>query len=549
MEKRNGMCPICFLKQLLMPRRKVSRFVVEENYANGVALTPPMGWSSWNTFKNQISETLMLETAQAMADKGLAQAGYRYLNLDDCWHSSLRDEDGNLQGDLERFPSGIPSLIRRINDLGLQVGLYSSNGTLTCEDLPAGLGNEWKDAYTMAQWGAEFFKYDFCHNIPLSGYAPLVESITVCAYPGAENPQRIDCTRAHLEGLAKRMPDRGMPCGWHVSGLDRGLGKMTFDNVYVERDGEYVLTIGIRKKGKYDKFLMATVNGQPYFYEIPPQTIWNDTARFQQIVRLKKGVNVVELSNPVASRADSAMIQYYRMGQMLKLAAERVARERGEAVTPIVYSICEWGANRPAQWARKAGNMWRTTPDIRPWWPWIVHLYDTTVDDYASAGPGNWNDPDMLEVGNGKLSATENRAHFTLWCMMSAPLILGNDLRSMSDEVLQIVTTRALIEVDQDPLGKACKRLRKRRGGVDVLAKPMADGSAVVCFFNRAKSGKKAKLDLSVLQSDAYIGLAAQPRYDATELWTGQAVELTDTLQAQIDGHGVAVYRIRPRNA
>ena len=127
-------------------------FPTDEKYSNGTALTPPMGWSSWNTFRNRIDEKLILETAEAMKASGLADAGYQYVNLDDCWQSSMRDENGRLQGDFANFPSGIPALVKSINELGLKLGIYSSNGSLTCEDLPASLGNEAIDADTFAEW-------------------------------------------------------------------------------------------------------------------------------------------------------------------------------------------------------------------------------------------------------------------------------------------------------------------------------------------------------------------------------------------------------------
>ena len=160
--KRNSMCPICFLKTVFTRPSKVGNVYPSEKYDNGTLTAPPMGWSSWNTFKNNIDEDLIYETAVAVKEKGLLAAGYDRINLDDCWHSSLRDENGELQGDLTRFAGGIGNLVKRINALGLKVGIYSSNGTLTCEDLPASLGNEYRDAYTFAKWGIEFFKYDFC---------------------------------------------------------------------------------------------------------------------------------------------------------------------------------------------------------------------------------------------------------------------------------------------------------------------------------------------------------------------------------------------------
>ena len=131
---------------------------VSEKYSNSAALTPPMGWSSWNLFRNKINENIILETAKALKNSGLAECGYQYVNIDDCWQSSMRDENGELQGDLVTFPSGIKSLAEKVNELGLKLGIYSSNGTLTCEDLPASLGNEAVDAKTFAKWGIEYFK-------------------------------------------------------------------------------------------------------------------------------------------------------------------------------------------------------------------------------------------------------------------------------------------------------------------------------------------------------------------------------------------------------
>ena len=156
MQKRNKMCPFCYFRQLFKgaPKREEER----PPYDGGAGETPLMGWSSWNTFRNNIDRDLIVDTARAMKETGLYDAGYRYVNLDDNWHSSMRDADGNWQGDLVRFPDGIPALISELNGMGFKVGLYSSNGTLTCEDLPASLGRERDDARTLAEWGAEYFK-------------------------------------------------------------------------------------------------------------------------------------------------------------------------------------------------------------------------------------------------------------------------------------------------------------------------------------------------------------------------------------------------------
>ena len=134
--KRNGMCPICYLKKLFTRPSRVSDLYSNVEYKGGDAPTPPMGWSSWNTFKNTIDEDLIYETAVAMKEKGLLDAGYDRINIDDNWHSSLRDENGEVQHDLTKFAHGMKALVAKINALGLKAGIYSSNGTLTCEDLP-----------------------------------------------------------------------------------------------------------------------------------------------------------------------------------------------------------------------------------------------------------------------------------------------------------------------------------------------------------------------------------------------------------------------------
>ena len=520
----NGMCPICYLKKLFTRPSRVSDLYSNIEYDNGAAQTPPMGWSSWNTFKNNIDEDLIYETAVAMKEKGLADVGYRNINIDDNWHSSLRDANGEISHDLTRFAHGMAALVAKINALGLHAGIYSSNGTLTCEDLPASLGNERKDALTFARWGFEYLKYDYCHNEPISRYAPLVYGLEV-AKLGEREGKFYPCTDGKVSGLAKFMPDKALPCGCKVSGLDACRGALEFNNIYAPESGDYVLTVCVRKKGQYRKALMLQTCGKDYLLEIPPQKFWNVTARFQTVAHLEQGVNVVKMFNPIGTRADSAMLQYRRMGAALREAAEQVAKERGEAVKPITFSICEWGFNQPYKWGASAGNLWRTTPDINPNWKWIKLIYEHNVKLWKYARPGHWNDPDMLEVGNGSLTLERNKSHFALWCMMAAPLVLGNDLRTIDDSVLAIVTQRDLIAIDQDPLGKQAKRV-KRGLRADVLARPLADGRTAVCVFNRSSVlSARARVDVKALTADPYI--AAQPRDKVRyrEIWSGESGE------------------------
>lgn len=537
--KRNGMCPICFVKRFFNVPSKVSEVYPADSYGNGAALTPPMGWSSWNTFRNRIDENLIYDTAVAMKEKGLVDAGYHFVNIDDNWVDNARDDEGRIQADKLTFPNGIPALVEKVNAMGISLGVYSSNGTATCEDLTASLYHEWTDAYTFAKWGVEYFKYDFCHNIPLSEYAPLVYAVTI-----SKNGigRTYDCKEAELSGLARYMKKKGFD-GKYVSGLDRREGAMTFDNIEVEEDGVYNVTVHIVKHGQYEKCLMLEANGSEREVLIfPSQKRFNMTAKFTVSMRLKKGKNTLKLFNPIGTRADSAMLQYVNMGRQLKKATEKVARDAGKPEKPITFSICEWGFNQPYKWGRYAGNLWRTTPDIRPIWPWIKILYNHTVKLYKYAGVGGWNDPDMLEVGNGKLTFEQNRSHFALWCMMCAPLILGNDLRNISDDVLKIVKNPDLIAINQDALGVPAKRVIK--GTVDVLVKPLADGSVAVCAFNKGGK-KKYNLNLKKVLSDEYARCKKTENFVATNLWDKSETTTNGVISVSVNKHDSAVFIVR----
>ncbi len=544
----NRMCPACIVKNILTKSNRLNR-LIEPPYANGID-TPPMGWSSWNCFRNKIDEDCIYSIGECLAKSGLLDAGYRYINLDDCWHSSLRDENDRLQGDLGTFPSGIPTLIKRLNALGLKVGIYSSNGTLTCEDLPASLGRERLDADTVADWGIEYFKYDYCHHKTISRYAPLIATVSL-AQKGKKDSVVLTAATAALDGTARVKKDKRMPTGSYVFGLDRNGGSILFENVVLDKGGEYALTLTTKKVGFYEKFAMISINGnEPQPITVPSCSPLNYTARTQIKVTMKKGANSIKIFNPINNRRISAKLQYRHMGAMLKQAAERRARERKEELKPILYSICEWGFNRPWEWGATAGNIWRTTLDIRPWWWWIMMIYRKTVKLYGYSGKGAYNDPDMLEVGNGKLTLEENMSHFSLWCMMNAPLILGNDLRKLiqsdgsidlDNPVLKIAANKKLIALNQDGLCKAAKLVVK--GRIDVLAKPLTDGIAV-CILNRSKRVKSYSFDIKKLINDSYINLSNKESYQVEDLWKDNNFATTGTLEAKLAPHGVAVFKI-----
>ena len=215
---------------------------------------------------------------------------------------------------------------------------------------------------------------------------------------------------------------------------------------------------------------------------------------------------------------------------------------------PITFSICEWGASKPQFWAPKAGNMWRTTHDIFAKWSSIKIIYEHNVELYKYASPGHFNDPDMLEVGNGNLTPEENKSHFTLWCMMAAPLVLGNDIRKLldgskeSDVIIKILTNNSLILVDQDSLGKPAKRIKK--GSLDILARPLYNGDTVVCFFNKSNSNKAVEFDVESLKEDSYLAFESSvDGYQIHDLWSDDRTHNTKIVTS-VPKHGVKVYRI-----
>lgn len=526
---------------------------VDSVYGNSAASTPPMGWSSWNTFRNKINENLIYETAKALKDSGLTDCGYVYVNIDDCWQSSMRDKDGKLQSDFVTFPSGIKALAERVNNLGLKLGIYSSNGTLTCEDLPASLGYEAIDADTFAEWGVEYFKYDFCHNVPIPSKAPKIEKITV-SVKGSSDEKTYLASEAVLSGGAKLVNEPSLPSGKYIDGLSSNGGSCEFRNIVADDDGEYILTFCVYKKSNSNKYVEIRVNDSDVFKTVfPPSKGFTPEGRHQVVIKLRKGVNTVKIYNPVASRQDSAAIQYINMGAELKRAAKEYAEKNGTEEKPIVYSICEWGRNFPWRWGRKAGNLWRTTPDIRPVWSSVLGIYELNVLLHRYAGVGSWNDPDMLEVGNGSLTYEENKSHFTLWCMMAAPLILGNDIRKFiksdgtvdsDNQTLKIVSNKELIAIDQDSLGVQCRRIRTN-GAEDVLVKPLENDEFAVCFFNKASSSTKMSVTVSEIISKSFIATQRADEYTVLELWSGETLTVKDKIEASVPAHGVKIFRVK----
>lgn len=542
--KSEEFCPICTAKRIVNKTRLNQTAV--SGYGNGVALTPPMGWSSWNLFAHKINEDLIKEIADAMKASGLLDAGYQYVNIDDCWQSSQRDENGKLQCDKATFPNGIKALAEYVNVKGMKLGIYSSNGTLTCEDYPASLRHEAIDADTFASWGVEYFKYDFCHNVKISEKAPAVISIEVSRE--GEKPFAVfNADDFSLSGRARKITDEH--CGDCIVGLCSRNGSLSV-NVEVPEGGKYVLSLVVVKPSDEERFVRATVNGkEEYHFYAPKCNVANRDRRAQADVILQNGVNTIVLDNPVGSRMDSSAIQYKLMGRELRRATKEYAEKNGVPEKPIVFSLCEWGLNKPWKWGREAGNLWRTTPDIKPVWSSVLAIYEATVRLWKYSTIGAWNDPDMLEVGNGKFTFDENRSHFSLWCMLAAPLILGNDVRKFvkadgtvdeNNKILKILTNRDMIAINQDALGMQCRRIKT--GLIDILVKPLDNAKVAVCIFNKTNKIQHTKVDFKKISNQGFVNLPTKDSYKVHDVWAEIDYSECNCLTAETAPHGVRVY-------
>jgi len=376
-----------------------------------LAQTPPMGWNSWNRFGCNVSEKLVREMADAMVASGMRDAGYRYVNVDDCWHGA-RDSLGFIQPDPTRFPNGMKALADSLHARGLKLGLYSDAGWRTCGGKPGSRGYEFQDALQYARWGVDYLKYDWCNADSLKA-------------SGAYMTMR--------DALAK-------------------------------------------------------------------------------------------------------------------------------AGRPIVLSICEWGDNLPWTWARPVGHLWRTTGDITNCWDceqnhgswssWgVLRILDKQKGLRQYAGPGHWNDPDMLEVGNG-MAPDEDRAHFAMWAMLAAPLIAGNDLRTMSPATRALLANRDVIAVDQDSLGVQGFAYQTTMDGLEIWFKPLAGGDWAMAVLNRASAPRPVTFDFAreyvsddLSKRSADFGTVT---YHVRDLWTGRDVGTTaKPLATTVGGHDVAIYRLR----
>ena len=365
---------------------------------DGLARTPPMGWNGWYAFGCDVHESTIRAMADALVRTGLRDRGYTYVNVDDCWMAADRASDGSLRPDAARFPSGIAALAQYVHARGLRLGIYLSAGQLTCQRLPGSAGHLTQDALTVASWGVDLVKLDWCFS---------------------------------------------------------------------------------------------------------------------------------------AGDADRLAV-YGEMRDALRYSGR-----------PVVLSICEWGDGKPWTWGPTAGHMWRTTHDIptydrRNRWRAVLRVAAQNAQLASSAGPGGWNDPDILQVGLRGLSPIEGRTMFSMWAMMAAPLLAGNDLRRMDGRTRGTLLNREVIAIDQDPAGVQGLRVSAKRGR-DVWVRPLSGGARAVLFVNRT-----GRIRYFRASPQAIFASPHTQRFRVRDVWRRRSATARRWITARVPPHGAAMFRVRP---
>jgi alpha-galactosidase len=397
-----------------------------------IALTPPMGWNSWNCFAGAVSEEKVKSAADAMVKSGLINHGWTYINVDDYWQNHRNSKDPTLQGPFRdtngfivpnsRFPD-MKGMADYIHNLGLKAGLYSSPGPWTCGGCAASWLHEQQDARTYAKWGFDYLKYDWC------SYGSIAS------------------------------------------------GQIT--NVL----------------------------------NVP---LWGKTA----------------------TNDAGAIYPYKVMGKFLR-----------DQNRDIVFSLCQYGMADVWKWGGSVnGNSWRTTGDITDTWRSLSRIGFNQGQAAPYAKPGNWNDPDMLVVGQvgwgnlhpSRLTPDEQYTHISLWCLLSAPLLIGCDMTKLDDFTLNLLGNDEVLALDQDALGREATCV-VTNGDVRIYQKELEDGGRALGFFNLGS--KPASLEFNQLAQLGFTG--AQHIRD---LWRQSDLPdvdaATGVLQMTIPIHGIMLYKL-----
>ncbi len=434
---------------------------------NTIALTPPLGWNSWNCFGWKVTDAEVRSAADAMVSSGLVNHGWNYINIDDCWEGG-RDANGLIQSNA-KFPD-MKALSDYIHSKGLKFGIYSSPGTITCGHATGSYQHEDQDAQRYAEWNVDYVKYDWCSYGRISQSIMCQESEALL--PGdAAQIQALESEKASLEAKPKRSDDENKRYGQINGELNNYFNKLNPD----------------------DKKRLYLENWQkPY--------------------------------------------------KVFRASLDKVKRD-------IVFSLCQYGMGNVWEWGDEVGgNCWRTKGDITDTWPSMTGIGFKQLGYEKYAGPGHWNDPDMLIVGRlgwggdphqSRLTPNEQYTHISLWCLLAAPLLIGCDMSQMDDFTYGLLSNDEVLDIDQDLLGKEATCLSPT-GSQPIYARDLADGSKAVGLFNLGEQETKVIVK--------WRDLGIQGQQIVRDVWAQKDLgAFTDEFEATVPSHGVVLVRIHAK--
>ena len=582
-----------------------------DSFSNGKVLLekkkkhlPAMGWNSWNAFGSGNTEALTKAMTDKIVELGLDKLGYKFIVLDDGCYRSER-VDGRLANETVKFPGGFKALSDYIHSKGLKFGMYNDIGTNLCAGAEVGTcGHEKVDAQSYVDWGVDFLKIDNCYylwdNATFSNpenaryvFAPKIRGITVSGNNFSQSFSAVNDGELEGEGGIKTetyvmglgtfdgtntgttpIGPRSSELIFTIDAPCSGLFQLTIDYATAKKNGigEWI-QVAVGEKIFYDYFLPATDSDQSF------------TSSAEIIIELSEGINQLRLMNH--RRQENTLCSYAAMLEGLNLA---------DSSHDIILSLCEWGKTQPQNWGYKVADSWRILNDITfrvgsdgdagfgSWsdagTPSITSQYNKAVimDEFAGLDKG-WNDPDMLMLGMKGLTPTMNKTHFTMWCMMNAPLMLGMDLRRISKSdtasvnqlepvnegawLYKIISNKKLIALNQDSLGIQAKRVFSTistegissdkdyiqdNERIDVLVKPLEGGNLAVSIINLSEKNDSEAFEITMdklldgvnrslkqagISSDDF-DLSDTTEYIAENLWNGKQLNVSHSIQVPI---------------
>lgn len=561
---------------------------------------PAMGWNSWNAFGSGNTEALTKAMADKMVELGLDQLGYQYIVLDDGCYMPVRI-DGKLANETEKFPSGFKALADYIHARGLKFGMYNDIGTNLCAGAAVGTcGHEATDAKSYIDWDVDFLKVDNCYYLWDNA---TFSDATNARYVYAPNIRGIQIRGENIDLSLQAVKDGKITGNGAMIKEDYVTNIGTFDGTgpdqtpVGEESGELEFVIKVPTEGDYQLSVTYATGQEPgvgswlqvavgeknisriFYDDFLPETESTEDFKISDpiTVHFTSGENLIRLMNH--RRQENTLHSY---------AALLKGFNDVKPDHDVILSICEWGKTQPQNWGYKVGDSWRILNDITfrvgsdgdPGAGAWIEDYTTSVttqyskavimDEFAGLDKG-WNDPDMLMIGMNGLNDVMCKTHMTMWCMMNSPLMLGLDLRRVQkgDALWKIIANEKVISLNQDALGIPSKRIYSSKSvnspdteyirdmdRVDILAKPLADGSVAVSFINVSDKDMQEGYQITVDEIVAKIGhkmvdqfkFEQAKKYLITDVWTNEQKEDSDRVFtiSKIDAYDNYTYIITP---